>query len=660
MKKRFSFLMIFFLVILANYVLAAPTIFYGTPRVNGVTVITGTNISLYVDGVYSTSVPANSSAANVYQIECPHGDDKTRNATFKINNLTADGWGFCDYLTHQIDINATDSTPPGVSITSPSANQILNSKEVPINGTSSDSGYGLSHTNISIYNSAGSLINSTVENQTFDYVMPWFVSLHVSVDGNYTINATAYDLAGNSNSDTVNITVDTTAPASFSFVPPTEGDYANKSQDWYYVNVTFTEANPDTCWLDNGATNTSMSGSSTTNCYVNITNQSEATHTYKVWANDTAGNWGVSSERHITLDTTAPTLAITTSNNTLSNTLTTIEGTASDTNADTIYSNNTAWTWNNTYANWKFTNNTNIADGTYHILITADDTAGNTKSSLFNFTYDSTAPAVTVSSSAGASTTASSTTISGNATDSESGILNVTVNGNNATLNASTGAYSSAVSLSIGSNLITVIAYDQAGNNVTNTSVTVTRTSSDGGSTGGGGGGTTTTTTVISFTTAGVNVSLSANNIAKFAFEGAYHTIKVIKVGANYVTLEIASDPVTVTLNLLESKKLDLNNDNYYDLYVKLNEIKSSKAYLEVKYIHEIIKPVVAPPAEEEEPEEVPEELPEEVIEEPEEEATPEEEEIPPAKPNTAMIIVLIIALLALIGFLIYEKKKRY
>jgi len=36
------------------------------------------------------------------------------------------------------------------------------------------------------------------------------------------------------------------------------------------------------------------------------------------------------------------------------------------------------------------------------------------------------------------------------------------------------------------------------------------------------------------------------------------------------------------------------------------------------------------------------------------------EEEIPPAKPNTAMIIVLIISLLALIGFLIYEKKKRY
>ncbi|MHA1866184.1 MAG: hypothetical protein ACTSWZ_06730 [Candidatus Heimdallarchaeaceae archaeon] len=41
-------------------------------------------------------------------------------------------------------------------------------------------------------------------------------------------------------------------------------------------------------------------------------------------------------------------------------------------------------------------------------------------------------------------------------------------------------------------------------------------------------------------------------------------------------------------------------------MYVKLNEIKSSKAYLTVKNIHEVITPVITPPVEEEEPEEVP------------------------------------------------------
>ena len=653
--------MIFFLVILANYVLAAPTVFYGNATVNNVTVITGTNISLYVDGVYSTSVPADASATIVYQIECPYSDG-LKNATFKINNLTAVEWGYCDGNTHELDINATDITPPGISITYPSDGQILNSKEIPINGTSSDSGYSLSNTNISIYNSTGSLINSTVETQTFDYIMPWFVSLHVSIDGNYTINATAYDLAGNSNSDTVNITVDSTEPV-FSFELPTEEDYANKSQDWYYVNVTFIELYPDSCLLDNGTTNTSMTRSGT-NCFINMASQSEATYTYKVWANDTAGNWGSSSERHITLDTTEPTFAITTSNSTISNTLTTIEGTASDAHPDTLYSNNTAWTWNSTYTNWKFTNNTNITDGTYHILITANDSAGNTNNSLFAFTYDTTAPTVNVSSSAGTSTTASSTIISGNATDSGSGIVNVTVNGVNATLNTSTGAYSLSVSLSVGSNPITVIAYDQAGNNVTNTSVTVTRTSTSTGGGGGGGGGAAAVTTVISFTTAGVDVSLGTNSIAKFAFDGAYHTIKVTKIGADYVTLQIASDPVTITLKLLESKKLDLNDDNYYDLYVKLNEIKSSKAYLTVKYIHEIITPVVTPPAEEEEEEAPEEEVPEEVEEVPEEEVPPEElpeeEEVPPAKLNWILILVVIIAIGLIAYFFIYKKKKRY
>lgn len=117
--------------------------------------------------------------------------------------------------------------------------------------------------------------------------------------------------------------------------------------------------------------------------------------------------------------------------------------------------------------------------------------------------------------------------------------------------------------------------------------------SSGGGGGGGGGGGpSVSTTTTISFTTSGVNVSLMKNYIAKFVFSGAYHTITVKNIGADYVDLEIASTPVTITLKLLESKNLDLNNDNYYDLYVELNEIKSNKAYLTVKSIHEIITPI--------------------------------------------------------------------
>ncbi|MBU3941717.1 MAG: hypothetical protein KKF74_02280 [Nanoarchaeota archaeon] len=95
-------------------------------------------------------------------------------------------------------------------------------------------------------------------------------------------------------------------------------------------------------------------------------------------------------------------------------------------------------------------------------------------------------------------------------------------------------------------------------------------------------------------------------------------------------------------------------------MYVKLNEIKSSKAYLEVKYIHEIITPVVTPPAEEEEEEEIPEEVPPEEPEEVPPEGLPEEEEVPPAKLNWILSLVVIIAIGLIAYFFIYKKKKRY
>ena len=144
--------------------------------------------------------------------------------------------------------------------------------------------------------------------------------------------------------------------------------------------------------------------------------------------------------------------------------------------------------------NWNYTS-PNWTEGIiYNVTVRVNNTFGDYSANhTRQFTYDITPPIVSVNSSEGTSTTASTTTISGNATDTLTNIVNVTVNGNNATLNTSTGAYSLSVSLSVGSNSITVIAYDQAGNNVTNGSLTVTRSSTP--SSGGGGGGGTPTVT---------------------------------------------------------------------------------------------------------------------------------------------------------------------
>ncbi|MFQ5406303.1 MAG: LamG domain-containing protein, partial [Candidatus Micrarchaeia archaeon] len=128
-------------------------------------------------------------------------------------------------------------------------------------------------------------------------------------DGNYDYYAFAIDAPGNSNqSSSRTLTVDSVNPASFSFASGTEADNANLSQDYFYVNVTFTESNPDSCLLEVGGSNVSMTRSGS-NCFVNRTSQSDATYAYKVYANDSANNWGASASRSVTLDTVNPFLS---------------------------------------------------------------------------------------------------------------------------------------------------------------------------------------------------------------------------------------------------------------------------------------------------------------------------------------------------------------
>ncbi len=54
-------------------------------------------------------------------------------------------------------------------------------------------------------------------------------------------------------------------------------------------------------------------------------------------------------------------------------------------------------------------------------------------------------------------------------------------------------------------------------------------------------------------------------------------------------TIEIASNPVTVTLDIGEDAKVDVDEDGTYDLYVKLNDIVSGKAEVIVKELSEAV-----------------------------------------------------------------------
>ncbi len=140
-------------------------------------------------------------------------------------------------------------------------------------------------------------------------------------------------------------------------------------------------------------------------------------------------------------------------------------------------------------ANWS--RSVSLSTGANTISVIATDGAGNTRSAEITITRsaassDTTAPTVSITShTAGQTVTTSSITLAGTATDSgvgNSGITGVTVNGSAASggtaTSSGTANWSRSVSLSMGSNTITVVAVDGNGNS-RSSQITITRATVD-------------------------------------------------------------------------------------------------------------------------------------------------------------------------------------
>lgn len=88
-------------------------------------------------------------------------------------------------------------------------------------------------------------------------------------------------------------------------------------------------------------------------------------------------------------------------------------------------------------------------------------------------------------------------------------------------------------------------------------------------------------------TSEGVTRQLSAKHRIRVKIGTTKHHVGVKSLTATSATIEIASDPVSVTLNVGQDAKVDLDEDGTYDLYVKLNSIADNKADVSVKKISE-------------------------------------------------------------------------
>jgi hypothetical protein len=258
-----------------------------------------------------------------------------------------------------------DSTPPTVSITSPSNGALLNQNTLTISGSASDDtgGSGLNEVDIQI--DSGSFVPATISGTT------WTFSTVVLTDGTHTITAKATDKNQNSAlSSPISITIDTTSPT-ITLLGTNPVDVAQ--------GTSYTDAGA-TATDDGAFVNVVTSGSVDTNTV--------GTYTLTYTATDPAGNKATLTRTVNVKDMTPPVITITGSNPA------TVE-------AGTTYSDAGATATDNVDSSVTVissgTVNTNTV-GAYTITYSAADKAGNVATPVTRTVnvVDTTPPKVTI------------------------------------------------------------------------------------------------------------------------------------------------------------------------------------------------------------------------------------------------------------------------
>lgn len=280
-------------------------------------------------------------------------------------------------------LTTTDTTAPVVTLNLPVDNYNSSSQDITFNGTVSDN---VDIANVSLYgNWTGIwLLNETNSSgiNNVDYIFTKTISSGLGYIWNYY----ACDSLNNCNFSAANRTfnIDTVAPI-INVQSPINTTYATST---IYFNATADEA-IDTWIVNYNSTNVTH----TINTTLTV---EDGFHHLLFYGNDSFGNWGVNDSIYFSVDATYPLLNITypANNSYIDTTWINITGTASDTNPDTVWINDTNFGTNlGTYTNWNFTN-TSIAEGSYSVQVSANDTVNNTNSSVLHFVIDRTNPSI--------------------------------------------------------------------------------------------------------------------------------------------------------------------------------------------------------------------------------------------------------------------------
>ena len=262
---------------------------------------------------------------------------------------------------------------------------------------------------------------------------------------------------------------------------------------------------------------------------------------------------------------------------------------------------------NDTYFNFSLTN---IAEGIHNASFSCNDTAGNFNSTaLRQFTINRTLPLVVLlSPDAGYSAN------QGAAVDFRYNVTHgrnisscsLMIDDLNVSLNASVNTSienNFSFTPSSGYHTWNINCTDDLGNigNASSRSFTINAPSLGVAAAGGGGGGGSvqggvTYTLGEKEITRGANKEVKEDDRIKFILleqgKNVTHYINITNVTDVSAVLVIYSQPKIFSFKAGESKKIELTGDNYYDLFLQLNNITNKRANVTVRLIHEQIPSV--------------------------------------------------------------------
>ena len=485
-----------------------------------------------------------------------------------------------------------DTTKPQISIVYPANNTNSSNGNLNVNYTVSD-------TNLAYcwYSNDSMKVNITLADcGTNITTVTWY-------EGQHNVTIWVNDSFGNVNRSSVTFSIDTIKPNIQITYPSNNTNSSNSNLD---VNYTVSDTNLASCWYSNDSY---VKNTSLTNCGTNITTiiWTEGKHNVTIWVNDTYGNVNRSSIR-FTIDTMAPFFTNLANQKVQDGSSLNYDINANDSGIG-LGSFAINWTTNFSIvaSTGVLTNISTLLVGIYYINVSVNDTLGNLNSSVIQINVterDITPPAVTINSPTNTTYTESSYTININISENGTCLYSLDGGVSNSTLSTSNNLTFTGTKAGVSNANYVLYAYcnDTLGNqnNTEKVNFTISVPSSEtpassGG--GGGGGGTTTTfwtsTKVLSneVLNSGVEEELGVKERVQVEVGGEQHYVGVISVDNNSrrVTINISSNPIQITLGIGEERKVDVSNDDFYDIYLKLISILNNKANLTIKNIHEKI-----------------------------------------------------------------------